>query len=318
MTEIEKLLIEMIKIPSVSGQEKAIGEFIFDKLKSLGGFKAAKQAVKDGNFNVVARKGKSRTWIVAHMDTVPGEVPFKVTGEKIYGRGSTDNKASVAGAIMAARELPDINLLFTVGEEKDFCGAEMARRIIGQDKAIVMEATKFEIYTSQRGVIDFVLRSRGEQKHSSLIEKADENAFHRLISVIDELLKKNWTAFNVGVMTGGLAVNIVAGQAEAKISARPETPAERRAIRMELKKLSKSRRVEVEILNDIPPFETKLKIKGKRKKAFTEMAFLPNSLLFGGGDLSIAHSAEENIARKDLNRLPEKLIDVVKMMDRLD
>jgi len=317
MTEIENLLIDLIKIPSVSGEEKEIGNFVFKKLKEFGGFRLEKQMVDKERFNIVARKGKSKIWIVAHMDTVPGEVPFKITKDKIYGRGSTDNKGSVAGAIMAAQDLPDINLLFTVGEEKDFCGAKLAKKIIGRSKVIVMEATRFEVYTSQRGVIDFRLQAKGIQKHSSLIEEIDENAFHRLVDVISYLIHKKWTAFNVGLMAGGVAVNIVAGHAEARISVRPETLEEYHRILRELKELDKTKSVRVRVLCGIKPFESRLGIKGKRKKAFTEMAFFPNSLLFGGGDLDIAHSANENIKRSDLNRLPEELIKVLKMVEEL-
>lgn len=316
-TDIEKLLIDLIKISSVSGEEKEIGDFVFKKLKDVGGFRLEKQMVDKERFNVVARKGRSKIWIVAHLDTVPGEVKLRVTGTHIYGRGSTDNKASVAGAIMAARQLDNINLLFTIGEEKDFCGAKLAQKIVGRSRAVVMEATRFEIFTSQRGVIDFLLQAKGIQKHSSLIEDINENAFHRLIDAINGLIHKKWTAFNVGLMAGGVAVNIVAGRAEAKISARPETQEEYHRILKELKELDKTKSVQVKILCGIKPFESSLRIKGKRKKAFTEMAFFPNSLLFGGGDLDIAHSANENIKRSDLNRLPEELIKAVRILEAL-
>jgi len=317
MTDIEKLLISLIKIPSVSGQEKEIGEFIFQRLKEIDGFKIEKQAIEKDRFNIIARKGKSKIWIVAHMDTVPGEVPFKITKNRIYGRGATDNKGSIAGAIMAAKKLSDVNLLFTIGEEKDFCGAKLAKKVIGKSKVIVMEATNFEVYTSQRGVIGFLLQAKGVQKHSSLIEETNENAFHRIIDVIGNLIDKKWTAFNVGLMAGGVAINVVAGHAEARISVRPETLEEYHLVLRELKELDKSKSVRVKALNNIKPFETKLKIKGKKKKAFTEMAFFPNSILFGAGALDIAHSANENIKRRTLNQLPEKLIEAIEIISKL-
>lgn len=310
MTEIEKLLLDLVKIPSVSGQEKAVGEYIYQKLENIGGFKLEKQFIDKDRFNIIARRGKPKKWLVAHMDTVPGDVPIRITKTKIYGRGSTDNKASVAGAIMAGKKLENIGLLFTVGEERDFCGAKMAKAVIGKDKAIVMEATKFEIYTSQRGVLGVILQAKGIQKHSSLLEDMNDNAFHRIIDVLNNLIHKGWTAFNVGIMNGGVAINVVAGTAEAQIAIRPDNIDEYNQIKKELKELDKTKSVKVKILNDIKPFTTKLAIKGKKKKAFTEMAFFPNSILFGGGDMSVAHTANENINKKDLSQIPEEIIAI--------
>ncbi|HRZ95793.1 MAG TPA: M20/M25/M40 family metallo-hydrolase [Candidatus Moranbacteria bacterium] len=308
MTPIEKLLLDLIKIPSVSGQEKEIGNFLVSR---LNGFKVRKQYIDKEIFNVIAEKGKSDIWIVAHMDTVPGSVPIKMTKDKIYGRGAVDNKASIAGAIMAGRKLKDINLLFTVSEEKDFSGAKKAQKIIGKEKAIVMEATGFEIYNSQRGVIGFTVRAKVKQKHSSLIEDKNESAFHNLIDALNLMMHKNWTAFNVGLMNGGVAINVVAGEAEAHVSVRPDDDKEYDEIKKYLKELKARKNIVIKIINDIKPFTSKLGIKGKRKKAFTEMAFFPNSFLFGAGNMDVAHSANEYISRKELNKLEKELLKAV-------
>ena len=60
MTEIEKLLLDLVKIPSVSGQEKAVGEYIYQKLEKIGGFKLEKQFIDKDRFNIIARKGKPK------------------------------------------------------------------------------------------------------------------------------------------------------------------------------------------------------------------------------------------------------------------
>ncbi|HCU70557.1 MAG TPA: hypothetical protein DIC35_02240, partial [Candidatus Moranbacteria bacterium] len=191
MTEIESLLIKMLKIPSVSGQEKAMGDFLVSELTD---FKVKKQIVEQDRFNVVATKGKPKTYIVVHMDTVPGTVTVKITKDKIFGRGAIDNKGNLAGAIMAARKLENIGLIFTVGEEDDFCGAKKVK--IKKGNFIVMEPTGLKIATSQRGLIAAAIHTRGVQKHSSLEFKKENSAVYNLTGLLAELYRKNWTAFN--------------------------------------------------------------------------------------------------------------------------
>ena len=66
-----------------------------------------------------------RTIVTSHIDTVPPYVPYSISGNTIYGRGSNDAKGSVATQIQAVEELRksgkigdgDVGLLFVVGEE---------------------------------------------------------------------------------------------------------------------------------------------------------------------------------------------------------
>src|SRR5512135_3263328 len=116
ITRIEKFLVQLLKINSVSGHETEIGRFLNSTLGQAG-FSVERQAVGHGRFNVIARKGKGGIWLVVHMDTVGGDVPVRVTSDRIYGRGAIDNKGNLAGAVMAAADMENVNLLFTVGEE---------------------------------------------------------------------------------------------------------------------------------------------------------------------------------------------------------
>jgi acetylornithine deacetylase len=304
MTAIEKLLLDLLKIPSVSGREQKIGQFLVSK---LGDFRVQEQFVEKDRFNVIARKGKSDVYIVVHMDTVPGTIPIKITKDKIFGRGTVDNKGNIAGAIMAAKKVNNINLLFTVGEEKDFSGAKRGAKIIGKNKAIVMEPTNLEIYSGQRGMITFEISTKGKQGHSAYANNKN-NAIQKMSDILTDLKEKHLTAFNIGRIEGGIAANIVAPSAKAILSVRPETKEEFDSV---LKKIKKYR-----ILDKFPP-HINSKVKGKIMKAFTEMAFYPNSFLFGAGDISLAHSENEYILRKDLNKLEEKLLESIALISKL-
>lgn len=307
MTEIEELLIQLIKIPSVSGGEREVAEFISSQLAGPW-IKIRKQNVGEGRFNLVVQKGKSKKWLLAHMDTVPGVVEHCVTKDKIFGRGACDNKQSIAASIILARELSDINFLFTVGEEVDFAGARKAveEKTCNDAKVvIVQEPTSFELITGQCGVISCVIETIGKEQHSSL--KNPDNAIERLAKILAQLSEKGWTGFNIGTIEGGVAENVVAGSARAVISVRPRDSKEQKSIISEFKKL----RAKVSIDNNLSPFHSAVNLAGKTATHFSEMGFFKNSVQFGAGDIRNAHTQEEYILRKDLNALPKKLLGIL-------
>jgi tripeptide aminopeptidase len=69
----EKLLLELIKIRSESGNEKAIGDYICHWL-GRSGFVLKKQAVNRaaGNFNIYAGVGRPKVIFSNHIDNRSG------------------------------------------------------------------------------------------------------------------------------------------------------------------------------------------------------------------------------------------------------
>lgn len=312
MTAIEKLLLELLKIPSVSGQEEAIGRFLVSK---LGDFEVIKQFVTKERFNIIAKKGKSDIYIVVHMDTVMGVVPIKMTKDKIFGRGAIDNKGNIAGAIMVAKKLENINLIFTVGEEVDFAGVkylvnDKKSLINKQGKFIIMEPTEMKIMRGQRGLVLAKIITKGIQVHSSLQFKKEEDAVFNLVNILKILYRKNWTAFNAVIVEGGKAENIIAPYAEARINARPKNIQEYEKI-IDLLKRLKKKNVKIKIVEIIKPYLNFLIKKGMIAPFLSEMVFFKNSFLFGVGDISVAHSANEYVLRKDLNELENNLFKLI-------
>lgn len=308
MTEIEKLLIELLKISSVTGQEKKVADFIVSQLAGIKGIKVKKQNISKDRFNLVIKKGKSKQWLVAHMDTVPGDVTVAVAKDKIFGRGACDNKQSIAASIILARELSDINILFTVGEEVDFIGAVKAfemKTCAGAQLVVVQEPTCFKIITGQCGAISLSIETTGKEQHSSLGNP--NNAIHKLNEILATLIKKNWTAFNVGVIEGGIAGNVVPGYARALISVRPRDIKEQKEIMTWIKRIP----AKVVINKNMAPFRGDLGYPEKIATHFSEMAFFKNTIQFGAGDIRNAHTQQEHILRKDLNILPKKLIEIL-------
>ena len=93
------LIQDLVRIPSVSGQEQEAVGFLLETLKAHG-FETG----SDAGGNALGRLGEAgpRMALVGHVDTVPGEVPVRIVDGKLFGRGSVDAKGCLAAFIVAA------------------------------------------------------------------------------------------------------------------------------------------------------------------------------------------------------------------------
>jgi LysW-gamma-L-lysine carboxypeptidase len=93
------LLTKMLEIYSPSGKEEEISNFLAKEMESLGF-----HVWKDDVGNVIGEIGQGEPVVLlcGHMDTVEGYIPVRVEGNKLYGRGAVDAKASLAAMIVAA------------------------------------------------------------------------------------------------------------------------------------------------------------------------------------------------------------------------
>src|SRR5918998_1470774 len=93
---------ELIDIPSITGDEARVGEYLSEYLQRLG-FSVERQEVAPDRFNVIATtQGPPRIVFSTHMDTVPPFIESSEDAEFIYGRGSCDAKGIIAAQILAA------------------------------------------------------------------------------------------------------------------------------------------------------------------------------------------------------------------------
>lgn len=125
---LNDLTRKLIDIPSISGDELAVGLFLQSQLKGLG-YVVKLQEVAAERFNVFATTGAPpRVVLSTHMDTVPPFIQSSEDEGKIYGRGACDAKGIIAAQICAAKRLrgegiDEIGLLFTVDEEQGESGS---------------------------------------------------------------------------------------------------------------------------------------------------------------------------------------------------
>jgi acetylornithine deacetylase len=175
-----KLLEQLVAIPSVSGDEEPVAAFVEEVAR---GWHLA--VVRDDTSVRIEVRGRApgpTLALVSHLDVVPPGAgwtrePFTPTveGDRLYGRGSGDAKASVAAMLTAARDLAEgpgldrgrVLVILGYGEETKHTTMERAVAQAGSiDAAVVGEPTNLDIATAQRGLMMVDLVARGEQRHA--------------------------------------------------------------------------------------------------------------------------------------------------------
>jgi acetylornithine deacetylase len=124
---------QLVDIESISGNEAAVGNYLYGELCRIG-YQTLKIPVEGDRFNVYATSPEQpnpQVVFSTHMDTVPPFIPSSEDETRIYGRGSCDAKGIIAAQIAACRTIAPgrngyVGLLFVVGEERDSLGAKVA------------------------------------------------------------------------------------------------------------------------------------------------------------------------------------------------
>jgi acetylornithine deacetylase len=328
-----ELTTSLMNIPSVSGEEEAVGFWLRDHLGSLG-WKVELQKVSENQNNVIACLNETpRVWFSTHMDTVPPFIPPTEDDEKIYGRGACDAKGIIAAQITAAEQLrsggiEDIGLLYTVEEERSSTGARAANDHPLGSKCEYMvngEPTDNELAIGSKGSFRLKIKTTGKAGHSAYPE-IGESAIEKLLEILDDVRHTKFpseeffgdTTVNIGTIEGGVALNVIAPKAEAGLLIRLTTP--RAPIEEALENVIRGRG-EIEVLSCSEPVKM-LAVDGFSQKTVrftTDIPYLTSwgqPLLLGPGSILVAHTKDEFVLKKDLESavglyvtLAEKLLD---------
>jgi [amino group carrier protein]-lysine/ornithine hydrolase len=144
-----ELLEEMVSIPSVSTQERELGQWLVTRLRGMG-FAAR----RDEAGNVVAfwGSGPREVLLLGHMDTVPGFIPVRREGQRLFGRGAVDAKGPLAAAITAvARQPAGANCRFTIiGAVEEEGSSRGARHLVNRrapDQLVILEPSGWDAVT---------------------------------------------------------------------------------------------------------------------------------------------------------------------------
>lgn len=320
-----------MNIPSVSGDEEAVGFYLRDYLESLG-WTVELQKVSETQNNVIAYLNSTpRVFFSTHIDTVPPFIAPSETEEKIYGRGACDAKGIIAAQITAAEILrkdgiSDIGLLYTVEEETSSSGARTANNHPMAAKCEFLingEPTDNDLAIGSKGTFRLKILTEGKAAHSAYPEMG-ESAIEKLLDILQDVLKTEFpnddffgeTTVNIGTIEGGLALNVIPPRAEAGIAVRLTTP------RAEIEKMLEEiieNRGKIEVLSCSEPVKM-LEIEGFNQKVVrftTDIPYLTNwgqPLLLGPGSILVAHTKDEFVLKKDLETAVELYVDLVKKL----
>lgn len=210
LTELRKeklieLCQDLIRCPSVSGQEDKVVESIKKYFRELG----FDNCLVDSYGNVIGHikgKGEGKSILLdGHIDTVPvtDELKWKfgpfcgeISDGRIYGRGASDMKGQVSAMISAAAYFAeDTNREFNgdiyvagVVHEEIFEGVA-ARKIsdaISPDYVVIGESSELNLKIGQRGRAEIVIEVFGKPAHSANPEKGI-NSVYKMAKIIDKI-----------------------------------------------------------------------------------------------------------------------------------
>ena len=319
---------DLIDIDSTTGREGEAGRFIAGRLHELG-FSVTEQPVDGDRANVIATAGPSSKPFVmlsTHFDCVPPFFPSRIEGDRLYGRGACDAKGILAAQVAAAERLrlqgeTRVGLLFVVGEERGSDGAKLANEAAAGARFLVNgEPTESRLGAATRGILRVKLHAEGRAAHSSFPELGI-SAIDKLLDALIELrtlplpadptLGK--TYYTVGLISGGVAPNVVSPSAEAEIMFR--TVGDAADVRKAMTPLES--RVAIEHVLEVPPIKMKV-VPGFETAVFpytTDIPFLSawgQPLLFGPGSILVAHTAHEFVPIFELEAAVDSYEKIVK------
>ncbi len=324
-----ELTKNLMNIPSVSGDEEAVGFFMRDYLEGLG-WTVEMQAVSANQNNVIAYLNDTpRVFLSTHIDTVPPFIQASEDENKIYGRGACDAKGIIASQIFAAEKLRkqgvnDIGLLFTVDEEQSSTGAKVANLHPIAAKCEYMingEPTDLDLAIGSKGAFRVLIKTTGKAAHSAYPEQGD-SAIEKLLDILQDIREIEFpndeffgeTTCNIGTLNGGLKINIIPANAEAGLLIRLTTP---REPIQEILEQTIGERGELEVTSFSLPVKM-LEVEGFKQKVVrftTDIPHLPNwgqPLLLGAGSILVAHTKDEFVLKKDLETAVGLYINLVK------
>ncbi len=326
-----ELTTTLMNIPSTSGEEEAVGFYLRDYLTALG-WTVELQAVSEHQNNVIAYLNQTpRVFLSTHLDTVPPFIAPTEDDEKIYGRGACDAKGIIASQIFAAAELRrqginDIGLLYTVDEEQSSTGAKVADNhpIAAKCEYLINgEPTDNDLAIGSKGSLRMFVRTKGQAAHSAYPEEGD-SAIVKMLDILTDLQKAELpkddffgeTTLNIGLISGGLATNVIPPNAEAGLHVRLVTEAEPI---IEILDSIINGRGELDVRSFSLPVKM-MQVEGFRQKVVrftTDIPHLANwgtPLLLGPGSILVAHTKNEFVWKKDLTESVDLYIDLVKRL----
>jgi succinyl-diaminopimelate desuccinylase len=250
------LLRTLVDIPSVTGQEAAIADFVAGRL----GRGAAGECLRSGRSVVWRgpRRGRRLVVLAGHLDTVPPQVdgPARLEGDRVFGLGATDMKGGVAVMLALLETLDPASLRFDLAavfydaEEGPYAGNGLGRVLEEMawlreaSLAVLLEPTDARVELGCNGMMNAEVRVRGQSAHAAR-PWAGVNAIEQAAPWLAEAVRFPVTptavqglefreTLQVTVLSAGRARNVVPDELVANLNYRypPDRTAEQAEARL--------------------------------------------------------------------------------------
>lgn len=256
---VQQTLSELVAIDSVSARSNLeIAGYLTKRCEALG-LKVKRFPYRDDNdvekLNLVALAGADFSTtpmvelaLVGHTDTVPYDpnwseaITLVERDGKLYARGACDTKGFIAAALTAVEQIGITNLLrplalvFTADEEVGLVGAKRLAEAkpLRARYSIVGEPTSLQPMRAGKGYCLAEVLVRGREGHSAYPALGASAIFRaaRLITRMEKIAKQieneqhsdfdpPFTTLNIGLIRGGTAKNVIAGECRITLEWRP-------------------------------------------------------------------------------------------------
>ncbi|MBN1677413.1 MAG: M20/M25/M40 family metallo-hydrolase [Candidatus Thermoplasmatota archaeon] len=327
----KEVLKDLVLMKSTSEDDlRPIVGYVSDMLKSLG---LKPQYYGERKYPaIVAQHRKGGVVLSGHLDTVPHGTGWKFedgrcVGNRLYGRGACDMKAGCTAILLAAEELAErdvpFSLCLTTDEETTMLGAAAAAKTAAIRTApavLVAEPTDFDIVVKEKGLLQFSMMTKGVAAHASTPALGDNAIVKmlKLLSKAEDLQRipknpNNEMTMCVDTIRGGTRINVIPDECVAEIDVRYPPPMSTQKVLAALRKRIGKKGYMIEILHELGPVETDPKSRavtilkqvigqGARVTSVpyaTEMVMFRNSnktlMVCGPGDSDICHCNDEYV-----------------------
>lgn len=236
-----KTFVDLAEIPSPSWHEKDVMNYIIKRFSRLGAECLTYRCGESDNLLIKLRGSLDRSTILlsGHMDTViPCEkVKAVVTGTKITSDRTSvlgsDDKAAVAIFIEAFEYIREHNIEHGPVEILLTCAEELGLKGIKGFDLSVLKAKYGFVFDSSGNIGRVIVKApfhsnmditvRGRASHAGMAPEKGINAIRVLSEVIAALPSgriDEESTINVGIISGGMATNIVPEYAGCKLEVR--------------------------------------------------------------------------------------------------
>ena len=338
-TSTPALTRQLVDVFSVSGEEAALADAIEAVLRAQPHL----EVTRDGDA-VVARTtlGRPQRVVIAgHIDTVPvnGNLPARLEGDILWGRGTVDMKGGCAVMLALAAELTapavDLTWVWYDNEEVDSSLNGLGRiarerpELLEADFAILGEPSNGEIEGGCNGTIRVDVTTRGRRAHSARAWMG-ENAIHAMAPVLERLAAYEPAEVEVDGLvyreslsavriSGGVAGNVIPDECTVHVNYRFAPSRSGVEALAHLEQLFEGLPVEITVADlaegarpglDAPlarQFVAAVGGEARPKYGWTDVARFSAlgipAVNYGPGDPSLAHADDERVPVEQIERV---------------